>query len=252
MVGISSVRAQHRLAEGDGRLAEHVGALPAEQLVGPHHHGDQQVAGGAAVLAGVALAPQGDGLAVVDAGGDVDLDGLALAHRAGAAAVGTGLVDDLARAAAALGRERLLANTPMGVRCCTCTTPVPWQSGQISGVVPGAQPLPLQVGHCSLRSMVTSFSQPKAASVKVTDTLARMLSPRWGPLRRWSPPAAEAAAEKAAEDVAQVAEVEAAAEAAGAAGAAGRPRRSWGPRRQSRTGRTGPSSPGRTAPRRPR
>ena len=32
---------------------------------------------------------------------------------------------------------RLLANTPMGVRCCTCTCPLPWQSGHISGVVPG-------------------------------------------------------------------------------------------------------------------
>ena len=54
----------------------------------------------------------------------------------------------------------------------------PGQGVKISGVVPGAQPLPLQVVHCSLRWMVTSFSQPKAASVKVTDTLARMLSPR--------------------------------------------------------------------------
>ena len=32
---------------------------------------------------------------------------------------------------------RLLANTPMGVRCCTCTCPLPRQSGHISGVVPG-------------------------------------------------------------------------------------------------------------------
>ena len=57
------------------------------------------------------------------------------------------------------------------------------------GVVPWAQPLPLQVGQDSLRSTVTDFSQPKAASVKSTDTLARMLSPRRGPLRRcWPPP----------------------------------------------------------------
>ena len=51
-------------------------------------------------------------------------------------------------------------------------------SGQTSGVVPGAQPLPLQVVHCSMRSTVSSFSQPKAASVKLRDTLTRMLSPR--------------------------------------------------------------------------
>ena len=76
----------------------------------------------------------------------------------------------------------LETKTPMGVCRRVCTVPVPWQSGQISGVVPGAQPFPLQVGHCSLRSKVTDFSQPKAASVKLTETLARMLSPRWGAL----------------------------------------------------------------------
>ena len=41
-----------------------------------------------------------------------------------------------------------------------------------------AQPLPVQVAHCSMRSTVSSFSQPKAASVKLRDTLTRMLSPR--------------------------------------------------------------------------
>ena len=66
----------------------------------------------------------------------------------------------------------------MGVWRRVCTTPLPWHSGQTSGVVPGAQPLPLQVVHCSMRSTVSSFSQPKAASVKLRDTLTRMLSPR--------------------------------------------------------------------------
>ena len=76
-------------------------------------------------------------------------------------------------------RQGLLeANTPMGVWRRVCTTPLPWQSEQTSGVVPGAQPLPLQVAHCSMRSTVSSFSQPKAASVKLRDTLTRMLSPR--------------------------------------------------------------------------
>ena len=37
--------------------------------------------------------------------------------------------------------------------------PVPRQSGQVSAVVPGAQPLPLQVGQLSLRERVISFSQ---------------------------------------------------------------------------------------------
>ena len=100
--GDLQLRAQHRLGEGDGGLAEHGGALPAEDLVGPHHHGNQQVAAGAAVGACVALAPQGDGLAVVDTGGDVHLNGPALANAAAAVTVGAGLVNDLAGAPALL------------------------------------------------------------------------------------------------------------------------------------------------------
>ena len=58
-----------------------------------------------------------------------------------------------------------LCMTPKGVRWAWVTVPVPRQSGHTSGVVPWAQPLPLQVGQDSLRSTVTDFSQPKAASV---------------------------------------------------------------------------------------
>src|SRR5699024_4555498 len=86
--------AQHRLGEGDGRLAQHVVALPAEELVGPHGDGDQQVACRPAVSPGIALAPQGDGLPVVDAGGDIHMDGLALALLTGAVAVLTGAMND--------------------------------------------------------------------------------------------------------------------------------------------------------------
>ena len=64
------------------------------------------------------------------------------------------------------------------------TVPLPWQSGQISAVVPGAQPLPLHTSHCSVRETVTSFSQPKAASSKEMVTPARTVSPFWGALRR--------------------------------------------------------------------
>lgn len=35
---------------------------------------------------------------------------------------------------------------PNGVRCVVLTVPLPLQSGHISGVVPGAQPVPLQSG----------------------------------------------------------------------------------------------------------
>src|SRR5699024_10377753 len=60
-----------------------------------------QVAAGPAVAPGVALAPQGDGLPVVDAGGNRDLHGLPPPDLAGAAAVLAGVGDDLALAAAA-------------------------------------------------------------------------------------------------------------------------------------------------------
>ena len=72
---------------------------------------------------------------------------------------------------------------PKGVRCVVRTLPVPRQSGQISGVVPGAQPVPWQSGHCSTFETLISFLQPKAASSKLMVTEARRLSPRFGPLR---------------------------------------------------------------------
>ena len=87
-----------------------------------------------------------------------------------------------------LGQTVWLCIMPKGVRCACVTVPVPWHCVQTSGVVPGAQPLPLQVGHCSERSIVMDFSQPKAASVKSTDRLARMLSPRCGALGLRRPP----------------------------------------------------------------
>ena len=63
------------------------------------------------------------------------------------------------------------------VRCCTRTTPVPRQSGQVSAVVPGSAPDPWQASHCSVRVKLISFSQPKAASSKEMVRLARRLSP---------------------------------------------------------------------------
>src|SRR5699024_1064871 len=93
--------AQHRLGEGDGRVAVHVLPVPAEELVGQHGDHQQQVAAGSAVAPGVALAPRGNGLPVVDAGGNRDLHGLPPPALAGAAAVLAGVGDDLALAAAA-------------------------------------------------------------------------------------------------------------------------------------------------------
>ena len=67
--------------------------------------------------------------------------------------------------------------------------PLPWQSGQTSAVVPGAQPVPWQSSQDSVRLRVISFSQPKAASSKLMETDARRVSPFMGPLRaRLEPP----------------------------------------------------------------
>ena len=83
------------------------------------------------------------------------------------------------------------ANTPSGVCLRVWTVPLPWHSGQVSGELPGSQPLPLQVSQATYRSTVTAFSQPKAASSKVMARDWRILSPRWGALgleRRCAPP----------------------------------------------------------------
>ena len=87
-----------------------------------------------------------------------------------------------------LGQGPVVAKTPMGVWRRCCTVPEPPQPVQVSGLVPGAAPEPLQVSHCSTRSRDTSFSHPKAASSKEMVSPMRRLSPRCGPVRDRVPP----------------------------------------------------------------
>ena len=94
------LRAQRRLGEGYGQIDVHVVLAALEQLVRAHADDDLQVARGAAALAQTALTADGQHLAVVDARGNLDRAALADAHLAEALEYGTGLVDDLARAAA--------------------------------------------------------------------------------------------------------------------------------------------------------
>ena len=75
---------------------------------------DEQIARRPAVQPGVALAAQIQRLPVVDAGRDLDLDGLILAHGAAAAAARARLVDDLAAAAALLARAAGLHHAERG------------------------------------------------------------------------------------------------------------------------------------------
>ena len=68
--------------------------------MGRHVDAHDQVAGGTAVAAHIALAPDGNGLAIVDACRDLHADLLGLPQAAAAAAGLAGLVDDLALAPA--------------------------------------------------------------------------------------------------------------------------------------------------------
>jgi len=72
--------------------------------------------------------------------------------------------------------------TPKAVRCCTLTTPRPWQSGQVLGLVPFAAPVPPHAEQSSTRWVLTVFLQPLAASSKVRVTDARTSRPRAGAL----------------------------------------------------------------------
>ena len=86
-------------------------------------------------LPALPLPAQGDGLPVVNARGNGDLERLAAAELAVAVTGLAGLVDDPALAAAApQGAE--VDMKPSGVWRRCCTMPVPRQSGQTSAVVP--------------------------------------------------------------------------------------------------------------------
>ena len=96
------IGAQGCLGEGDGHFAPDVVAPALEQRVGPHGHVHVQVAVGAAVDAGVALAAHIEDLLVVNAGGHGHLDALVAAHPALAVAGFAGGLHNFAGAAAAV------------------------------------------------------------------------------------------------------------------------------------------------------
>ena len=96
------VRAQSRLGEGDGHLAPDIIAPALENGMGPHGNIHMQVAGRAAVDAGVALASHIQNLLIVNARGHGDLQALVAADPPLAVAGLAGGLHDLARAAAAV------------------------------------------------------------------------------------------------------------------------------------------------------
>ncbi len=64
------------------------------------------------------------------------------------------------------------------------TWPLPPHLGQVSGLVPGFAPEPLQVLQVSFTFSSISFLQPNTASSKVMRTLVRRFAPFMGPLLR--------------------------------------------------------------------
>lgn len=107
------LRSQGGLGKSQGQLAPDIVAPALEQGMGPHRYLHLQIPCGTAVLSGVALAADGDHLSVVNTGGDVDTDGGGFADLSGAAAGGTGFLDDLAPAMAT-GTDRLGLNHTEG------------------------------------------------------------------------------------------------------------------------------------------
>src|ERR1700730_1322551 len=111
------VAAERGLHHGNRHAAMDVGALALEQLVAPHRQEHVEIAGRPAARARFALAAEADARAVLDAGGDVDLQGLVAPHPALAHAAAARLVDHLARTVAGMagtldGEEALLGAQP--------------------------------------------------------------------------------------------------------------------------------------------
>src|SRR6266516_2625796 len=97
-------RTERGLGVGHRHGQSEVVAAAPKQVVRVDVDRDEQVAGRAAASAGHALAPDAKPRTVTDAGGYPDVDRAGLRRDARAEAVGAGVVDDLARAAAVAAR----------------------------------------------------------------------------------------------------------------------------------------------------
>ena len=85
---IDFLRAQGCLSKGNRHIQADVGSLTAEQLMGTHHDADVQVAIGAAVCSGFALAALGQHDGVIHTGGHLQVQCTLDAVTARAAAAG--------------------------------------------------------------------------------------------------------------------------------------------------------------------
>ena len=155
----------------------------------------------------MALSPQGDGLPVVDTGGDIDLNGTPFTDTALTVAVRTGLMDDLA-GAAALGAGRCGGKHAHGrlpphlhiAGAVTGGTHLRRGTRSAAVALTGGALLAALHGNLLLAAesrLGEADGHAGADALAPLGTIAPLLT------------AAEAAAEKAAEDIAQIAEVEA-------------------------------------------
>ena len=182
----------------------------------PHGNNDQKVARRAAVSAGVALRAQGNGLPVVDARRNADLDGLAVADHALAAALGAGLMNDLTLAAAALAGSRGGHEAQRRLAALLNHAAAAAIRANLGGRALGA------ARTVAVRALLDAVDADLffAAEGRFLKADGNARAQALAALRRIGvcPRAAEAPAEKAAEDVTKVAEVEPA-RAVSAAGA---------------------------------
>ena len=109
--GNLDLRAERRSRKGYVLIKEHRRALALKPCVGLHEHRYQQIAGRAAVYAGVALSAQRYGLSVVDAGRDADAHLVLAADAADAVAGAARAMDDLAATLALTTARVLLHHT---------------------------------------------------------------------------------------------------------------------------------------------
>ena len=189
--------AEHGLRERQVELADEIEPVAHEALVGPHVHAHVEVAGGRAELAGVAVARDAHGLAVVDARRDVDAELAPLRPPAAAAAVGAGLLRDPPAPAARRGT----ASCARAGRAASARSAAPARRRRTrrrcAPARPGAAPSPSQTSHVRHELEVEiDVRRRSRASASSMSTAVCASAPASGPVER-----AEAAAEERAEQV---------------------------------------------------
>ena len=194
VVGHVDHRQQVGPPPGDGRM-----------VADPQVH--VQVAGRPAPQAAGAAPGQAQGRALVDAGRDLDHERPLLAPPALAPAVRAGR-GDLLPVPPQRGHGVAVTIWPRIDWRTRRTSPAPWQTLQVIGVVPGRAPVPRQVAQVWGRRTVSSRWTPNTASANSRVRAASASSPLRGPLRARGPAghAAHPAAAAAEEGVEKIAE----------------------------------------------